>query len=142
LLPHVTKTVASRAASAPRQSVDLPAAPFTTQLNGTIASVIESGTGLARLDIRARTSGAVDGRLWIRLQGSPLENGGVSMSSSGVAFGPASAPNEYVGRITALQGTELALSLHNAQGRAVALDVLLNVDQATRRVSGTLRSVQ
>jgi hypothetical protein len=126
----------------PRQSVDLPAAPFTTQLNGTIDSVVESGTGLVRLDIRARTSGAVNGRLWIRLQGSPLGNGGVAMSSSGVAFGPSSAPNEYVGRITALQGTELALSLHNAQGRKVALDVLLNIDQATRRVSGTLRAVQ
>jgi DMSO/TMAO reductase YedYZ heme-binding membrane subunit len=142
LLPHATKTVASAAASVPRQSVDLPAAPFTTQLNGTIDSVVESGTGLVRLDIRARTSGAVNGRLWIRLQGSPLGNGGVAMSSSGVAFGPSSAPNEYVGRITALQGTELALSLHNAQGRKVALDVLLNIDQATRRVSGTLRAVQ
>ena len=142
LLPHATKTVASVAASAPRQSVDLPAAPFTTQLHGTIASVVESGTGLVRLDIRARTSGAVNGRLWIRLQGSPLDDGGVAMSSSGVAFGPTSAPNEYVGRITALQGTELAVALHNAQGRAVALDVLLNLDQATRHVSGTLRAVQ
>jgi DMSO/TMAO reductase YedYZ heme-binding membrane subunit len=141
-LRHATKTVASGAAQAPRQSVDLPAAPFTTQLSGTIVSGVEPGTGLVRLDIRARTSGAVDGRLWIRLQGSPLDDGGVAMRSSGVAFGPYSAPNEYVGRITALQGTELALSLHNAQGRAVALDVLLNVDQATRRVSGTLRAVQ
>lgn len=142
LLPHSTKTVASVAASAPPQSVDLPAVPFTTQLHGTIASVVESGTGLVRLDIRARTTGAVNGRLWIRLQGSPLDGGGVAMSSSGVAFGPTSAPDEYVGRITALQGTELAVALHDAQGRSVALDVLLNVDQATRHVSGTLRAVQ
>lgn len=142
LLPHTTKTVASVAASTPRQSVDLPAAPFTTQLKGTIASVVEPGTGLVRLDIRARTSGAVNGRLWIRLQGSAVDDGGVSMSASGVAFGPTAAPNEYVGRITALQGTELALTLHNAQGRQVALDVRLNVDQATRRVSGTLQAIQ
>lgn len=142
LRTHATKTVASAVAVAPRQSVDLPAAPFTTQVNGTIASIVESGTGLVRLDIRARTSGAVNGRLWIRLQGSPLDNGGVAMSSSGVAFGPTAAPNEYVGRITALQGTELALSLHNAHGRTVSLDVLLNVDQATRRVSGTLQALQ
>lgn len=141
LLPHVTKTVASVAASSPQQSVDLPAVPFTTQLSGTISSVVESGSGLVRLDIRARTSGAVDGRLWIRLQGSPLDNGGVAMNASGVAFGPASAPNEYVGKITALQGTELALSLQNAHGRQIALDVLLNVDQTTRHVTGTLRAV-
>jgi sulfoxide reductase heme-binding subunit YedZ len=143
LLPHLTKTVASVAASSPRQSVDLPAAPFTTQLNGTIASVVEPASGIARIDIRARTSGAVNGRLWIRLQGVPLDDdGGVAMRSSGVAFGPAAAPNEYLGRITALQGTELALSLHNAHGREIALDVLLNVDQATRRVTGTLRAVE
>lgn len=142
LVAHATKTVAAVAAPSHRQTIDLPAAPFTTRLNGTIASVVEPGSGLVRLDIRARTAGAVNGRLWIRLQGSPLDDGGVAMSSSGVAFGPVSAPNEYVGRITALQGTELALSVHNAQGRGVALDVRLNVDQATRRVSGTLQAVQ
>lgn len=142
LLAKKTKTVAAVTAPSQRQTVDLPAAPFTTQLDGHISSVVEAGTGLVRLDIRARTSGAVDGRLWIRLQGSPLDDGGVSMSSSGVAFGPKAAPNEYVGKITALQGTELALSLRNAQGRQIALDVLLNVDQATRHVTGTLRAVQ
>lgn len=142
LLGHSTKTLAAVAAPPQHQAVDLPAAPFSTQLDGTIASAVESGTGLVRLDIRARTFGAVNGRLWIRLQGSPLDGGGVAMSSSGVAFGPTSAPDEYVGRITALQGSELALSLHDAQGRAVSLDALLKVDQATRRVTGTLRAVQ
>lgn len=142
LLPKAPKAATRLTAPVRRQTVDLPATPFTTRLNGRISSVVESGTGLVRLDIRARTSGAVDGRLWIRLQGSPLDDGGVSMSASGVAFGPAAAPNAYVGTITALQGTELSLSVHNAQGRQVALDVLLNVDQTTRRVTGTVRAVQ
>ena len=44
-------------------------------------------------------------------------------------------------RESALQGTELALSLQNAHGRQIALDVLLNVDQTTRHVTGTLRAV-
>jgi DMSO/TMAO reductase YedYZ heme-binding membrane subunit len=142
LLPKTSRTVSRVAAPARQQPVDLPAAPFTAQLSGQISSVVESGTGLVRVDIRARTSGTVDGRLWIRLQGSPLDDGGVSMNASGVAFGPSAAPNAYVGTITALQGTELSLSLHNANGRKVALDVLLNVDQATRHVTGTLRAVQ
>jgi DMSO/TMAO reductase YedYZ heme-binding membrane subunit len=142
LLPKTPKAASRVAAPARQQTVDLPAVPFTTQLSGHISSVVESGTGLVRLDIRARTSGTVDGRLWIRLQGSPVDDGGVSMDASGVAFGPTAAPNAYVGTITALQGTELSLSLHNADGRKIALDVQLNVDQATRHVTGILRAVQ
>lgn len=142
LLPRTSKTASRGAPPARRQTVDLPAAPFTTRLSGRISSIVESGSGLVRLDIRARTSGTVDGRLWIRLQGSPLDDGGVSMNASGVAFGPTAAPNAYVGTITGLQGTELSLSLHNAHGRKLALDVLLDVDQATRRVTGTLRALQ
>jgi sulfoxide reductase heme-binding subunit YedZ len=141
LIAHPAKTVAAVSNGATQQNADLPAAPFTTRLNGHISSIVDSNTGLVRLDIRARTSGAVDGRLWIRLQGSPLDDGGVSMSASGAAFGRRSAPNAYVGTITALQGTQLILSLHDAQGKRLSLDVVLNVDQATRHVTGTVRAM-
>jgi hypothetical protein len=62
------------------------------------------------------------------------------MTASGVAFGPPSAPNRYVGSITALQGTELAVDLRDAAGRHLSLQVALSVDQATRHVSGTVQA--
>jgi hypothetical protein len=61
------------------------------------------------------------------------------MNASGVAFGTPSAPNEYVGTITALQGTDLAIALRNAAGKQLTLQVALHVDQSTRQVTGTIR---
>lgn len=117
---------------------DVPSPPFTARLDGRIASTVDQSSGLVRLDIRGRTTGGVHGALWIRLQGVPLDDGGVQMNGSGVAFGTAAAPNEYVGTITALQGTQLVAALHNAAGRQLALQIGLRVDQATRRVTGTV----
>jgi Ferric reductase like transmembrane component len=116
----------------------LPAPSFTGRLMGHIASTVDQATGLVRLDIRARTTGGVRGLLWIRLQGAPLDDGGVQMNASGVAFGTRAAPNAYVGKIVGLQGTRLAIALRNAAGRQLALQVALSVDQATRRVTGTI----
>jgi DMSO/TMAO reductase YedYZ heme-binding membrane subunit len=117
----------------------LPAQPFSVRLDGNITSIVDQATGLVRLDIRARTTGAVDGRLWVRLRGLPLDDGGVQLNGSGVAFGPAGAPNEYVGKVVALQGTKLELALRNAAGRPLTLQVALAIDQATRKVTGTVR---
>ena len=118
---------------------DVPASPFTARFDGRITSTVDQANGLVRLDIHGRTTGAVHGALWIRLQGVPLDDGGVQMNASGVAFGTASAPNAYVGTITALQGTQLVASLHDAAGRRLALQIGLHVDQATRRVTGTVQ---
>ena len=117
----------------------VPEQPFSVRLDGSIASIVDQATGLVRLDIRARTTGSVHGRLWIRLRGVPLDDGGVQLNGSGVAFGTTSAPNEYVGKVAALQGTQLDLSLRNAAGRQLTLHVALTIDQATRHVTGTAR---
>lgn len=118
---------------------DVPSRPFSARLDAHLVSTVDQSTGLVRLDIRGRTSGGVRAALWIRLQGVPLDDGGVQMNASGVAFGAVGAPNEYVGTITALQGTQLVATLHNAAGRHLALHIGLHVDQATRRVTGTVQ---
>jgi len=138
LLPHATHAVAVVRRVPARPAASVPAAPFTAHLDGRLSSIVDQSTGLVRIDIRARTNGAVHGLLWIRLQGVPADGGGVSMNASGAAFGTRSAPNEYVGKITALQGTELIIELRNASARRLALHVTLAVDQATRRVTGTI----
>jgi DMSO/TMAO reductase YedYZ heme-binding membrane subunit len=137
LLGHASfRAVAARQ---PSQTVaDVPASPFSGRLSGHIASTVDQGSGLVRLDIRGRTTGGVSGLLWIRLQGSSVDDGGVQLSASGVAFGPSAAPNEYVGTITQLQGTQLVASLRNAAGRQLTLQVALHIDEATRSFSGTV----
>jgi ferric reductase like protein len=137
LASQAPRVVAARPAA--QVVADLPSPPFTARLNGRIASTVDQSNGLVQLDIRGRTAGDVRGLLWIRLQGVPVDDGGVQMNASGVAFGTSTAPNEYVGTITALQGTDLAISLRNAAGKQLTLQVALHVDQSTRRVTGTVR---
>jgi len=135
------RTPALVVAGRPRHQVvaDVPSSGFTARLAGRVVSTVDQSSGLVRLDIRGRTSGGVRAALWIRLEGVPLDDGGVQMNASGVAFGTVAAPNEYTGTITALQGTQIVATLHNAAGRHLALQIDLQIDQATRRVTGTVQ---
>lgn len=139
LLGRRTARPPARRGPAAQVIATVPSPPFTAQLDGRITSTVDQASGLVRLDIRGRTTGSVHAALWIRLQGVPLDDGGVQMNASGVAFGTTAAPNEYVGTITALQGTQLVASLHDAAGRELALQIALHVDQATRSVTGTVQ---
>jgi hypothetical protein len=138
VLPHVrTAVIAARKPA--RRVAALPSPPFATRLAGRISSTVDQSSGIVRLDIRGRTNGRVPGLLWIRLQGVPVDDGGVQMNASGVAFGTATTPDEYLGTITALRGTQMTVSLRNAAGRRLQLEIALRVDQTTRSVTGIVR---
>jgi DMSO/TMAO reductase YedYZ heme-binding membrane subunit len=117
----------------------LPPPPFTVRFTGTLRQT-STAAGLTLVDIRGLTEGAPTGRLWIRLQGAPA-GGGVSLTASGVSFGTGSWPNEYVGSLTALEGTRLGAAL---RGRSGSLDLVvdLSIDRATSEVSGVVRAVR
>jgi hypothetical protein len=56
------------------------------------------------------------------------------MAASGASYGPPGAPDQYLGRIVGLEGTQLQLDLrHGTQQLSVQVD--LSID-AARRVSG------
>jgi len=115
----------------------LPRAPFTTRFAGRLRES-STGNGLTLVDIRGTTRGAAAGRLWIRLQGIP-SGGGVALTASGASYGPPTWPDAYVGDITALDGTRLALSLRGHDGR-LRLLVDLAIDQTTGKVTGIVRA--
>ena len=133
----VARAPAARPA-APASVPTLPTTPFTTHFTGRLHQSAGSG-GLVLVNIAGTTSGSVNGRLWIRLEGIP-SGGGVSMTASGASFGPPSWPDAYVGNITALDGTRLALSLRGRTG-GLQLVVDLTIDQATGAVTGVVRAV-
>jgi hypothetical protein len=85
--------------------------------------------------------GVAHGRLWVRLQGEPIDGGGISMTASGASFGPATAPDAYVGQIVALDGTRFELALRNGSGARLTLDVALQIDRASHRVAGVVAAV-
>lgn len=114
-----------------------PSLPFTTSLSGRLRESAGSSQTVL-VSIRGRTDAPARGTIWIRLQGAPTEDGGVSMTASGASFGPPSSPDAYVGKIVELDGTRMVLALRDAAGKTIDVNVDLQIDNLTRRVSGTI----
>jgi len=114
----------------------LPDPPYTVPLRGRLTSKQGAG-GLVLVDLKGRTRRPADGVLWIRIQGRPVDDGGVAMTASGVSYGPRSQPSQYVGKIVSLRGTRLVLALRGHQGR-LALHVLLRIDARSNSFTGTV----
>jgi sulfoxide reductase heme-binding subunit YedZ len=122
---------------APAPAAAFPSGPFTSRFNGRLLESGRDASGLVLVDITGTTSGRAGGRLWIRLQGAPTDDGGVSMTASGATYGPRSFPDAFVGRIVALEGTRILLSL-TGHSRGLSLLVDLNVDRTSGVVTGTV----
>jgi sulfoxide reductase heme-binding subunit YedZ len=135
LLAHTTTTGSHRVAVSP--PVTLPMGAFTSTFNGHIRESPQDANGRVLVSISGRTSGGDSGVLWIRLQGQPIEDGGVAMTASGATYGPAAFPDAYVGKIVALQGNRIVLSL-DGQSSKLSLLVDLQLDAATGAATGTV----
>ena len=135
LLAHST-TTAARAVTAPAAA--LPTSAFTSTFRGRIRESSQDANGRVLVNISGTTSGGNSGVLWIRLQGEPIDGGGVAMTASGASYGPATVPDAYVGKIIALDGTRISLSL-NGQSSKLALTVVLQVDSASGTATGTVQ---
>ena len=135
----VRPAVTLPAAAAPA----LPTNAFTGTFTGRVEESSRDANGRVLVNISGRTSGGSRGVLWIRLQGEPLEDGGVTMTASGASYGPSGTPDAYVGKIVGLQGTRILLSLNGSTNR-LSLLLDLNVDSsgvATGTVQGNPASL-
>jgi Ferric reductase like transmembrane component len=95
-----------------------------------------SADGSAVVDLRLHLQGRPQGILRIRLGGSALPGGGLSMDRSAVTLGPPERPTEYRGKVQLLQDNLLRAEVGSADGRALRLNVNLSVDGGS--VSGTV----
>ena len=97
-------------------------------------------SGLERVSINAQTQGSLSAVLQVAITGSPDGSGGVVMQQSQASFGPPGRPSQYQGAVAGLDGTRLALLLHDATGNPLELrlDVSISGNQLSGRlVSGT-----
>ena len=76
--------------------------------------------------------------LHIRIEGEPINGGGVQMTGSRVTLGPSSNPDQYSGRVTALQGTGIAASVSDAAGSAVSVVAQLQISPGPGTATGTV----
>jgi hypothetical protein len=112
---------------------------FAHAFSAAFAGPVREGTsanGTAVVDLQLRLHGQPDGVLRIRLGGSALPGGGLSMQRSAVTLGPPARPTEYEGKVQFLQDNFLRAEVGSADGRAVRLSVSLSVDGGS--VNGTV----
>ncbi len=114
-----------------------PATSFTAQASGTVQQR-SAGDGLATVDISLSLAGQELSRLAVHLRGQAIQGGGIAMSSSEVTLGAASNPDQYSGRVTSLQGTNIGARVSDSAGHALNLACQLTIDPNTGAVSGTV----
>lgn len=113
--------------------------PYTATVDGSLTQSAPDDSRIATVDIEARTKGPVAGRVRVTLYGVPLEGGGLSMTSSDVAYAAAGDRAAYRGDVVGLDGTHIVALVHDGSGHRLGLDLRLEVDASTNRVGGRLR---
>ena len=76
--------------------------------------------------------------LWIRLQGQPIDGGGVAMTASGASYGPTALPDAYVGKIVEPRRHAHPPLAERTVANRLSLLVDLQLDPATGAATGTV----
>jgi methionine sulfoxide reductase heme-binding subunit len=109
--------------------------PFTGNLSGSVRE--SAAPGGAVVDLTTSVSGQVRGRFRVRIAGQPIGQG-LSMTGSQVDLALAGAPSVLQGTIDDLRGTEFTARLTDSQGSVVDLHAVLQIDNQSNSVSGTI----
>jgi DMSO/TMAO reductase YedYZ heme-binding membrane subunit len=127
----------ARTASAPTapRSTNALGAPFTASLSGSVRQSAAPGGSV--VDLTTRVTGQVHGRFRVRIAGEPI-GGGISMTGSQVDLALAGVPSVLEGRIGELRGTEFSARVSDSQGSVVDLHAVLQIDDQSNTVTGTL----
>jgi len=122
-------TTLATTAATPTSGSGLPTAPFAGAVSGTYRSTPVPGGNQIQVVLDLTVAGTSTGPLVVRLDGTQV-SGGVAMSSGAVSWGSAR------GTVTALAGSTIRAGV-SGDGRSVALDLDLQLDQATGTVGGS-----
>ncbi len=110
---------------------------FTGRLTGELTESASDANGLVTLHIDSVVRGGLQGTLRLALRGFPTDGGGVTMTSSGVAFAAKGTP-VFEGRIVGLDGTNVNAEVTSNSG-TYRLALTLNVDSTTNAITGTVQ---
>jgi ferric reductase like protein len=113
--------------------------PFSGYLGGNVIQGEDSSTGLSTVDLSMTISGGASGAADVRLEGTPLDGGGLSVQSSSVTVGPRTDPARYRGRVTSLDGTDVVAVVADAGGHNLRVHFRLALEG--QNVRGTLSVV-
>ncbi len=122
--PSTTTTTPGGSASG-----SVPTAPFTVGVTGSQSSALGSG-GEEKVTLALHLQDPSSTPLTVVLTGTPVQSGGVAMTSGSVSFGP------YSGEVTSLNGGTIGAFVRASVPLQLVLS--LNVDQNSGALSGTV----
>jgi len=134
LLPHRTFVRAAPVAGSTSAAAPVPA--FSAALTGRVQQTSEAGGAIVNLSLRLH--GSRTGRLRVRLGGTPIAGGGLSLTGSQVDLALDGQPAVLVGQVGSLQGTAFAARLHDASQTAVDVQGSLQIDNQSNTVTGRI----
>jgi Ferric reductase like transmembrane component len=114
---------------------------FEGRLTGKLTQSASDAQGLVTLRIDTSIRGSLHGTLRLALEGYPDDDGGVTMTASGVAFAATGSP-VLEGSITGLDGTSVAAEVSAGGAGTYDLSMQLEVDETSGTVTGTLEGEQ
>jgi Ferric reductase like transmembrane component len=109
---------------------------FSATLSGTVSQDPQPDGAIVQLLLRM--SGGVSGELRVRLGGTPVGGGGLSMSGSQVDVAAVGMSSALQGQVVSLEGDQFQARVSGASGAVVELAAHLNIDQSADAVTGTL----
>jgi DMSO/TMAO reductase YedYZ heme-binding membrane subunit len=137
LLGAVSSTRSSSVAVAPASRARGPLdRAFSATLSGNVSQAPAAGGAI--LELQLRLGGGASGQMRVRMGGSPLPGGGLSLTGSQVDLTSAGMPSAMVGKILSLNGARFVARVSDASGSVVDLHANLSIDGNTGAVTGTL----
>jgi hypothetical protein len=130
-----TTTTSGASTGATSTSGALPAPPYQAQFTGTLSQK-PTGGGLVEVDLAGRSTTSPAIVFTVALVGTPDGAGGVLMQNGRGTLGTAGAPATLSGQVVGLQGTRIALAMHDAAGTAQTLQLRVEINGGS--IAGTL----
>jgi sulfoxide reductase heme-binding subunit YedZ len=109
---------------------------FSASLTGHVTQATAPGGAI--VDLSLRLVGPRRGRLRVRLAGSAIPGGGLSMTGSQVDLIADGFPSVMQGQIVSLQGEEFRARLRGTAGTSLEIHARLHIDSQTNDVTGAL----
>jgi sulfoxide reductase heme-binding subunit YedZ len=128
-------------ATAPSSTVSRPASgildhAFSASLAGRASQ--ENLSNGAIVQLLLRVSGGIRGVLRVRMGGTGISGGGLSMSGSQVDLSAVGMPEALQGQVVSLEGDNIVAKVSDASGLQVDLQATVSIDNQTNVVTGTL----
>ena len=136
LLPHRSYVRTTPAAGSAPAAGSTPVSAFSATLTGRVRQVNEASGAIVNLSLRLH--GSETGRLRVRLGGTPIAGGGLSLTGSQVDLALDGQPAVLAGQVGSLQGTDFAARLREGSGTAVDVQGNLQIDNQTSKVTGRI----